>query len=54
MADFLERRIVCVFYKVAVADFRDDEDGLGPLDGLNIVDINNLATYFKALRRRAG
>jgi hypothetical protein len=54
MADFLKKRIVCVFYKVTVADFRDDEDGLGPLDGLNIVDINNLGTYFKALRRRAG
>jgi len=54
MADFLKKRIVCIFYKVTVADFRDDEDGLGPLDGLNIVDINNLSTYFKALRRRAG
>jgi len=54
MADFLKKRIVCIFYKVTIADFRDDEDGLGPLDGLNIVDINNLSTYFKALRRRAG
>jgi hypothetical protein len=54
MVDFLRKRIVCVFYKVTVADFPDDEDGLGPLDGLNIVDINNLDTYFKDLRRRAG
>jgi hypothetical protein len=53
MADVLKKRIVCVFYKVSVADFHGDEDGLGPLDGLNIVEINDLDTYFKALRRRA-
>lgn len=52
MADILKKRIVCVFYKVTVADFLADEDGLGPLDGLNNIDINDLGTYFKALRRR--
>lgn len=40
MADVLGKRIVCVFYKVSVADFDADEDGLGPLDDLNIIDIN--------------
>jgi hypothetical protein len=53
MADILKKRIVCVFYKVTIADFQGDEDGLGPLDGLNTVDINGLASYFKALPRRA-
>jgi TIR domain-containing protein len=53
MADMLKKRIVCVFYKVTVADFQRDEDGLGPLDGLNIIDINTLQTYFDELRRRA-
>jgi hypothetical protein len=52
--DVLKKRIVCVFYKVTVADFLGDEEGLGPLEGLNIIDINTLDTYFKALRRRAG
>lgn len=53
MADAKKKRIVCVFYKVTAADFLNDEDGLGPLDGLNTVEINSLDTYFKALRRRA-
>jgi hypothetical protein len=53
MADILKKRIVCVFYKVSVADFQADEDGLGPLDGLNTIEINKLNTYFQALRRRA-
>jgi hypothetical protein len=53
MADVLRKRIVCVFYKVTIADFQADEDGLGPLDGLNTIEINNLNAYFKALRRRA-
>lgn len=52
MADILKKRIVCVFYQVTIADFQGDEDGLGPLDGLNIIGINTLETYFKALRRR--
>lgn len=52
MADILKKRIVCVFYKVTVADFQGDEDGLGPLDGLNTIDINSLETYFRSLRRR--
>jgi len=54
MADILKKRIVCVFYKVTGADFQGDEDGLGPLDGLNTIEINNLSAYFKALRRRIG
>jgi len=53
MADMLKKRIVCVFYGVTAADFQNDEDGLGPLDGLNIIQINNLNSYFKALRRRS-
>jgi len=53
MADVLKKRIVCIFYKVTVADFLADEDGLGPLDGLNNIDINMIETYFNALRRRA-
>lgn len=52
MADILKKRIVCIFYKVTVEDFLGDEDGLGPLDGLNNIDINDLNAYFKALRRR--
>jgi TIR domain len=52
MADILKKRIVCIFYKVSVADFQSDDDGLGPLDGLNIVDINNLEEYFAALKKR--
>lgn len=54
MADMLRKRIVCVFYKVAVEDFQGDEDGLGPLDGLNTIELNNLSTYLSALRRRVG
>lgn len=52
MADMLRKRIVCVFYKVSIDDFKSDEDGLGPLDDLNILDINDLSAYFKALERR--
>jgi hypothetical protein len=53
LADARRKRIVCVFYKVTTADFQNDADGLGPLDGLNTVEINRLDTYFTALRRRA-
>ncbi|MBI3759207.1 MAG: toll/interleukin-1 receptor domain-containing protein [Deltaproteobacteria bacterium] len=53
MADILKKRIVCIFYKVTIADFLSDDDGLGPLDGLNTIDINSMDGYFKALRRRA-
>jgi hypothetical protein len=53
MADALNKRIVCVFYKVVIADFDADEDGRGSLDDLNIVDINSFDTYLKALRKRA-
>lgn len=52
MADMLGKRIVCVFYKVKVSDFDPDEDGLGPLDGLNIIDLNNVGAYFEALKKR--
>jgi hypothetical protein len=38
----------------AIADFQADEDGLGPLDGLDTIEINDLGTYFKDLRRRVG
>lgn len=53
MADMLRKRIVCVFYKVAISDFDTDEDGRGPLDDLDIIDINVMNTYLAALRRRA-
>jgi len=51
MADALGKRTVCVLYKVSITDF--DEDGRGPLEDLNFVNINALETYFKALRKRA-
>jgi TIR domain-containing protein len=54
MADMLRKRIVCVFYKVTIEDFKADEDGLGPLDGLSTIELNNLGTYLSALRRRVG
>jgi hypothetical protein len=53
MADQLGKRIVCVFYHVALSDFDDDEDGRGPLEDLNVVHINSLDTYLRALSRRA-
>lgn len=53
MADILKKRIVCVFYRVTIADFDPEEDGLGPLDGLNIVDLNDIDDYFEALEKRA-
>ena len=52
MADILRLRIVCVFYKVGIEDFRNDEDGLGPLDDLNIIDVNAMNDYLKALAKR--
>lgn len=52
MADGHRIRIVCVFYHVAPADFRPEDGGLGPIDGLNIVDINNVDAYLKALAKR--
>ena len=52
MADILKKRIVCVFYRLTTADFRGDDDGLGPLDGLNVIDINNMNPYLRALKRR--
>jgi hypothetical protein len=53
MADALGKRTVCVLYNVAITDFDADQDGRGPLDDLNFVDINALETHLKALRRRA-
>jgi hypothetical protein len=53
MADMLEKRIVCVFYKVTNADFASDEDGMGPLSDLNVIDINCSSDYFSALKSRA-
>jgi len=53
MADVLGKRIVCVLYKVFIADFDADEDGRGPLEDLNFVDINALEIYFKELSKRA-
>lgn len=53
MADYLGKRIVCVFYRVTTRDFAKDADGLGPLDDLNIIDINDLDAYFRAVAIRA-
>jgi hypothetical protein len=50
MAEGLDKRIVCVFYKVGVEDFK--HDGLGLLDDLNIIDINQLDTYLTELEKR--
>lgn len=52
MADMLRKRIVCVFYRVATSDFSSDEDGLGPLNDLNIIDINAFDKYLATLKRR--
>lgn len=52
MADALKLRIVPIFYHVKIQDFPAEEGGLGPLNGISIVDINDLDTYLKALRRR--
>ena len=52
MADQQKLRIVCVFYHVKIADFSADDGGLGPLDGLKIVDINEFETYLGALKKR--
>jgi TIR domain len=52
MADMLGKRIVCVFYKVTMVDLRQDGDGLGPLEDLNVIDINLLNDYFEALAKR--
>jgi hypothetical protein len=52
MADGHRIRIACVFYHVTPADFRPEDGGLGPIDGLNIVDINNIDAYLKALAKR--
>src|SRR5262245_60471477 len=53
MADALGKRTVCVLYKVSITDFDAEQDGRGPLDDLNFVDINALETYFKELKKRA-
>jgi hypothetical protein len=52
MADALKKRIVCVFYKVEIADFDPLEDGMGPLEQLNVIPLNELNKYFQALRKR--
>jgi hypothetical protein len=52
LADAFRKRIICVFYKVTIADFDPQDDGPGPLEGLNIIELNNLNTYFQALRKR--
>jgi hypothetical protein len=52
MAAGMSKRTVCVFYMVDTDDFKAREGGLGPLDGLNIVQLNNIDTYFQAVRKR--
>lgn len=44
-------RIVCVLYRVTKADY-DAEGGLGPLDGLAMVDINHFDAYLRELKER--
>jgi hypothetical protein len=41
MADARSMRIVCVFYHVTNADFAPAEGGLGPLDGLALLQFEN-------------
>ena len=53
MADRDRKRIVCVFYKITAEDFRHEADGLGPLEDLNFIDINDLDAYFLELTNRA-
>jgi TIR domain len=53
MADVLRKRVVCVFYKVAIADFDPQEDGMGPLEHLNVIQLNEFVNYLRALRNRA-
>jgi hypothetical protein len=53
MADVLRKRVVCVFYKVAIADFDPQEDGMGPLEHLNVIQLNEFGNYLRALRNRA-
>jgi hypothetical protein len=53
MADVLRKRVVCVFYKVAIADFDPQEDGMGPLEHLNVIQLNEFGGYLQALRNRA-
>jgi TIR domain len=52
MADAADKRIVAVFYKVAIDDFRNDGDSLGVLQSTNIVAINQLDSYFQELKKR--
>lgn len=52
MADALQKRIVCVFYKVTLRDLRRNGDSLGPIEDLNIIDINALDAYFNELTKR--
>jgi TIR domain len=53
MADVLRKRVVCVFYKVAIADFDPQEDGIGPLEHLNVIQLNEFGKYLQDLRNRA-
>jgi hypothetical protein len=52
MADVLRKRVVCVFYKVAITDFDPQEDGMGPLERLNIIGLNDFGKYLQPLRNR--
>ena len=52
MADILGKRIVCVFYRVKLKDFDKAGEGRGVFDEMNIVDINDLPSYFVELEAR--
>ncbi len=51
-ADALDKRIVCIFYNVTIEDFRADEGGVGPVEGLKTTAINELDTYFNEMQGR--
>jgi hypothetical protein len=52
MAHALNKRIVCIFYKIKISDFDKDAGGRGPLNHLDVVDINAIETYFEQLKGR--
>jgi len=49
MADALGKRTVCVLYKVSITDLDAEQDGRGPLDDLNFVDIKRLGDVFQGV-----
>ncbi len=54
LADAYDKRVVCVFQQVRIEDFDPDEDGRGPIEDVNIIDLNSLDDYFEELKGRIG